>query len=167
MCSSDLASVLARFVAEAESRTGSFDRAYLETLDWMLDDFDLDGDEWGALTLLAHRAGATTSDVAELHERYLDAFIAASRRDGVISDLEHATLRRLASLLDIPASRVPEITELPGIDGIASGMLVCFTDTAVGPDGSPRSRDDLERIARGRGLEPVRSEEHTSELQSH
>ena len=64
----------------------------------------------------------------------------------MVSDLEHATLRRLASLLDIPASRVPEITELPGIDGIASGMRVCFTGTAVGPDGSPRSRDDLERI---------------------
>ncbi|MFM7271383.1 MAG: exonuclease domain-containing protein [Actinomycetes bacterium] len=153
----DGASVLARFVAEAESRTGSFDRAYLETLDWMLDDFDLDGDEWGALTLLAHRAGASSADVAELHERYLDAFIAASRRDGVVSDLEHATLRRLADLLDVPAARVPEADVLPTIDALRAGMGVCFTGTAVDARGDAWARDRLEEVARAAGLHPVAS----------
>lgn len=153
----DGASVLARFVAEAESRTGSFDRAYLETLDWMLDDFDLDGDEWGALTLLAHRAGASSADVAELHERYLDAFIAASRRDGVVSDLEHATLRRLADLLDVPAARVPEADVLPTIDALRAGMGVCFTGTAVDARGDAWARDRLEEVARAAGLRPVAS----------
>lgn len=153
----DGAAVLARVVADARARAGSFDRAYLETLDWMLDDFDLDGDEWGALTLLAHRAGASSADVAELHERYLDAFIAASRRDGVVSDLEHATLRRLADLLDVPAARVPEADVLPTIDALRAGMGVCFTGTAVDARGDAWARDRLEEVARAAGLRPVAS----------
>ncbi len=151
----DGAAVLARVVADAQARAGSFDRAYLETLDWMLDDFDLDQDERGALLLLAHHAGAQAAEVADLHDRYFEAFVEASRRDGVVSDLEHATLLRLASLLDLAPTRVPAPTELPTIDGLERGRRVCFTGTAVGPDGRPRSRADLETIARDLGLEPV------------
>lgn len=153
----DGASVLARFIAEAEVRSGSFDRAYLETLDWMLDDFDLDPDEWAALTLLAHRAGAGADDVAELHTRYLDAFIAASRRDGIVSDLEHATLRRLADLLDVPVTRVPEPDPRPAVDGLRAGMGVCFTGTAVDARGDSWARGRLEDVARAAGLRPVAS----------
>jgi DNA polymerase-3 subunit epsilon len=36
-------------------------------------------------------------------------------------------------------------------------MRVCFTGTVVDADGRPRSRADLEAIARDRGLEPVAS----------
>ena len=151
----DGAAVLARVVADARARAGSFDRAYLETLDWMLDDFDLDRDERGALLLLAHRAGADAGRVADLRSRYFDAFVEASRRDGVVSELEHATLRRLADLLEISAARVPEVTALPGVEALEPGQRVCFTGTAVGPDGRPRSRADLETIARDLGLEPV------------
>lgn len=151
----DGAAVLARVVADAQARAGSFDRAYLETLDWMLDDFDLDQDERGALLLLAHHAGADSAAVADLHDRYFEAFVEASRRDGVVSDLEHATLRRLASLLDIAPARVPEPTALPTKEALDHGDRVCFTGTAVDPDGRVRSRADLEAIARDMGLEPV------------
>lgn len=153
----DGAAVLARVVADAQARAGTFDRAYLETLDWMLDDFDLDQDERGALLLLAHHAGADAAAVADLNDRYFEAFVDASRRDGVVSDLEHATLHRLASLLDIAPARVPDPTERPGIDDLARGQRVCFTGTPVDPDGRPRARADLEAIARDLGLEPVAS----------
>ena len=153
----DGAAVLARVVADAQARAGSFDRAYLETLDWMLDDFDLDQDERGALLLLAHHAGADQTEVADLHDRYFQAFVEASRRDGVVSELEHATLRRLAALLEIAPARIPAVTDLPGLDDLEPGRRVCFTGTAVDAHGRPRSRDDLEAIARDLGLEPVAS----------
>ena len=151
----DGAAVLARVVADAQARAGSFDRAYLETLDWMLDDFDLDRDERGALLLLAHRAEADSTHVADLHDRYFQAFVEASRRDGVVSELEHATLRRLADLLDIATVRIPEVTARPGIDVLEPGRRVCFTGSATDAAGRPLARADLERLARAAGLEPV------------
>ena len=153
----DGAAVLARVVADAQARAGSFDRAYLETLDWMLDDFDLDQDERGALLLLAHHAGADDRAVADLHDRYFQAFVEASRRDGIVSELEHATLRRLAALLEIAPARIPAVTDLPGLDDLERGQRVCFTGTAVDAHGRTRARDDLEAIARDLGLEPVAS----------
>ncbi|MFM9011339.1 MAG: hypothetical protein ACKON8_10855, partial [Planctomycetota bacterium] len=102
-----------------------------------------------------HHAGADAAEVADLHDRYFGAFVEASRRDGVVSDLEHATLRRLASLLDIAPARVPAPTELPTIEDLDRGQRGCFTGTGVGPDGGPRSRSDLEAIACAIGLKPV------------
>jgi len=153
----DGAAVLARVVADARARAGSFDRAYLETLDWMLDDFDLDPDERGALTLLAHRAGADATSVSELHDRYFDAFVEASRRDGIVSELEHATLHRLAELLDISNARIPAVTRLPEVAALEPGHRVCFTGSATDDTGRVIGRSDLEALARTVGLEPVPS----------
>ena len=153
----DGAAVLARVCAEAEARAGSFDRSYLETLDWMLDDFHLDSDERGALQVLATHAQAGAGEVSDLHDRYFDAFVAASKRDGIISELEHAALERLATLLEVPMHRVPPADELPGITAITPGMRVCFTGTVVDDRGNEWARSRLEATAVAAKLIPVES----------
>ena len=153
----DGAAVLARVCADAGVRAGSFDRSYLETLDWMLDDFQLDDDERGALQILATHAQAGSGELADLHDLYFDAFVAASMRDGIISELEHATLERLATLLEVPMHRVPPADDLPGITALSRGMRVCFTGTAVDERGHEWARSRLEATAIAADLIPVES----------
>jgi ATP-dependent DNA helicase PIF1 len=60
-------------------------------------------------------------------------------------------------VLDIVSNSVAQV-ESPDIESVlVPGARVCFTGTAYGPDGQRISKEDLESLAKTRGLETVRN----------
>ena len=130
--------------------------AYLDMLDWVLDDHVITADERRELTELAQDLGVSPAQARLAHQRYFDAVVAAALRDHVVTPDEHELMQLIAVALELPEVPIPDITELPSVSGINLGARVCFTGTAV-VDGRHFERDDLEHLATRAGLQPVGS----------
>lgn len=130
--------------------------AYLDMLDWVLDDHVITVDERRELTELAQDLGISPAQARLAHQRYFDAVVAAALRDHVVTPDEHQLMQQIAAALELPEAPIPDITELPSVDGIDLDARVCFTGTAV-VDGQHFERDDLEHLATRAGLQPVGS----------
>ena len=136
--------------------SGAVALAYLDVLDRFLDDLVLTDRETAELGALASALGLDVATRKELESAYFDAYVAAALRDGVVSTAENTVLTRLASVLSIPAGRIPEVSMAPLSSGFAAGQRVCFTGAAV-VNGASVQRSELERLAAQMGMQPVSS----------
>ncbi|WP_419554583.1 exonuclease domain-containing protein [Candidatus Poriferisodalis sp.] len=130
--------------------------AYLDMLDWVLDDHVITAEERRELTELARDLGISSAQARLAHQRYFDAVVAAALRDHVVTPDEHHLMRQIAVALELPEAPIPDITELPSVNGIAAGARVCFTGTAV-VDEQHFEREALEFLTAKAGLQPVGS----------
>ena len=126
--------------------------AYLDMLDWVLDDHVITADEHLELTELAQDLGISPAQARLAHQRYFDAVVAAALRDHVVTPDEHELMQLIAVALELPEVPIPDITELPSVNGIDVGARVCFTGTAV-VDGRHFDKDELEHLATRAGLQ--------------
>ncbi|TWT41466.1 DNA polymerase III subunit epsilon [Thalassoglobus neptunius] len=132
--------------------------SYLDALDWVLDDLVVTEDEKLHLAQLAKEYSLSGRDVADLHHRYLASIIQAAWRDNVITEDEHALIKKVADLLDVNDFEIPRVTAKCSTDGaIKLGARVCFTGSATDSAGNKISRDDLEMFAAKMGLNPIKS----------
>lgn len=129
---------------------------YLDALDQVLDDGVLDEGERSDLEELAAEWKIPESVRRDAHRTYLGSVIAAAQRDGVITEAEHSLIGNIARQLGIPATEVPEVTQLPEVLVLAAGMGVCFTGTAD-LEGHTWERARLEELAENAALETVPS----------
>ncbi len=129
--------------------------AYLDALDWALDDAVLTEDESVVLRAFASDLGLTTAEVGLAHQRYLDQVVAGALRDGIVTDEEHALLTAVATALGLSTVHLPTPTARPSAAVLAPGARICFTGAAVDGDGSPLEREDLEALAVQHGFVPV------------
>lgn len=128
--------------------------AYLDALDWVLDDGVIDQKERAEIEQLARDWGIPESDRVRAHREYFDCIVAAAKRDGVISPAEHEIIARIADQLELADVEIPEPTPVAGVEALEAGARVCFTGRAfVG--GKTWTRDDLHGLARQIGLAPV------------
>lgn len=155
-------SYLAALVGQVHAG-GSADQAYLALLDEVLADHRVTEAEASALALLARECGYTPSQVASLHEEYLDALIDAALRDDLVADEEMAVLSSAAVALGAQPSRVdtrvrdfrPATT--PRVTSLA-GTKVCFTGDWPGEyQGEPWSQELGEELVAAAGGTPVPS----------
>ena len=148
---------LARTVSRARypSSTDSVVQ-YLDMLDWVLDDLEIDDLERSAMTQLAEQLGLTPHQVQAAHEDYLSAIVAAARRDGVITQQEHEIILRVSDNLNLQRPEINVTSTSAGSGEITPGQRVCFTGTAV-VGGVNFGRTELEAIAARAGLQPVPS----------
>ena len=130
--------------------------AYLDLLDWALDDHVITADERRELSELAQDLGISPAQARLAHQRYFDAVVAAALRDHVITPDEHHLMQQIAVALELSEALIPDVTELPSVNGIDAGARVCFTGTAV-VDGRHFEQDELEYLATRAGLQPVGS----------
>lgn len=131
--------------------------AYLDLLDWALADLVITDQEQTELSQLAGDLGLDREDVARAHRRYLDELVAAAMRDHIVTDEELDLLHRAAAALSINPKVIDEAADgwRPGSDGVRllAGMRVCFTGSAIYPDGSEIPRKKLNQISDALGLE--------------
>ena len=130
--------------------------AYLDMLDWVLDDHVITAEERRELTELARDLGISPAQAKLAHERYFDAVVAAALRDHVVTSDEHQLMQQIAAALELSEAPIPDVTELPFMTGIDADTRVCFTGAAV-VNGKHFERDELEHLAARAGLQPVGS----------
>lgn len=130
--------------------------AYLQVLNLVLEDLVITSDEMNELESWSLQLGINDNERIKLHFDYLDSFVQATLRDGVITIEEMEMLEKIATSLKIPL-KVPEVAnKIPNNDlNIKPGLKVCFTGSAVGPNGNEINRSDLEALASKVGLHPV------------
>lgn len=130
--------------------------AYLQVLNLVLEDLVITSDEMNELESWSLQLGINDNERTKLHLDYLDSFVQATLRDGVITIEEMEMLEKIATSLKIPL-KVPEVAnKIPNNDlNIKPGLKVCFTGSAVGPNGNEINRSDLEALASKVGLHPV------------
>ncbi len=135
--------------------------AYLDMLDWALDDLVITRTEANELATLAQHTGLQLDELSGVHLAYLDALIAAALRDGIVTDHELELRDVVARALGVDGGYVSaaidghrSTSDRPGVM-LTDGLRVCFTGSATYPDGSELRRADLERIAGGLGLVAV------------
>lgn len=128
--------------------------AYLDALDWVLDDGVIDQSERAEIEQLARDWGISEADRLKAHREYFDCIVAAAKRDGVISPAEHRIIARIADQLELADVEIPQPTPVAGVEALAPGSRVCFTGTAFA-GGRTWARDDLQALARQAGLAPV------------
>ena len=129
--------------------------SYLNVLDAYLDDLVLSEDEQVALHDLAATYAITDERRIELHEAYVQALIAAARRDGIVSEAERQLIAAVTSALGVDPGLVPEATAQPKVTSL-EGSRICFTGAAV-IAGIQMDRGKLEAIAAQYGMQPVAS----------
>ena len=105
----------------------------------------------------ADELGVSESDVRSLHEGYLESFVQAALRDGVITLLERDMIDLVGKALRLPVV-IPELPQLiqANEDNLSVGKRVCFTGEAFGLSGNTIHRADLETLAAKVGLHPVK-----------
>lgn len=130
--------------------------AYLQVLNLVLEDLVITSDEMNELESWSLQLGINDNERTKLHLDYLDSFVQATLRDGVITIDEMEMLEKIATSLKIPL-KVPKVAnKIPNNDlNIKPGLKVCFTGSAVGPNGNEINRSDLEALASKVGLHPV------------
>lgn len=148
-----------RILSSAPYPTSDFaELAYLDALNWVLDDLLITHDEQLHLERLCEEFGLRQEAVADLHERYLNSIIHAAWRDNLITPHETELIRRVADLLDIPTVAIPQPTELATVPtSIPLGTRICFTfdELFIDESGMEYSKDDLKSIAANNGWQPV------------
>lgn len=132
--------------------------AYFQLLNLVLDDLFISNQEMVELKNWSLELGISSNEMEMLHKNYLDSFIQATLRDGVITLDEMEMLEKIAKSLNMPLEIPPTVQEIKKNDlNIKVGLKVCFTGSAVGPNGKEISRSDLEALASKVGLHPVAS----------
>ncbi len=130
--------------------------AYLLLLNMAMQDLILSSEEESELNKWAEDLGVSEKDVKKLHTGYLDSFIQAALRDGVITLQERQMIEKVGSALHLPVV-IPETAQpiKANSDNLSVGKKVCFTGAATGFNGEQISREDLEALAAKVGLHPV------------
>lgn len=105
---------------------------YLNLLDRVLEDRRITVDEAESLVEFAQELGLGREHVEALHTSYVARLCEVIRRDGVVTDLEHSDLEKVADLLNVADWR--ELLDgnkagdtSVGVGGLRSGMSVCLT----------------------------------------
>lgn len=128
--------------------------AYMDMLDWVVDDLIIDQTEDVSLIQAAASLGMGWSQIRSAHEIYMQSLVDAALRDGVVTEDEHKLMTSVAALLGVHVE-IPGVTAQPDPTvALTPGMRVAFTGTAV-VDGKLISRDDLCRQAIAAKLSPV------------
>ena len=135
--------------------------AYHELLDRALEDRRLTDTESEALAAAAAEWRLAADAVQLAHEQYFDSILRAVEADGVITELEHADLQLVASVLrldpDIVQRRFDDSApiELPATAYLPTGpvgLTLCFTGALVGRiDDQLITRDQTEALAGKQG----------------
>ena len=130
--------------------------AYLLLLNMAMQDLIISSDEESELNKWAEDLGVSQKDVLNLHTGYLDSFIQAALRDGVITVQEREMIEKVGAALRLPVV-IPETAQpiKANSDNLSVGKKVCFTGAAIGFNGEQISREDLEALAAKVGLHPV------------
>jgi DNA polymerase-3 subunit epsilon len=112
--------------------------------------------EEAELTSWAEELDISKEEREKLHKGYLDSFIQAALRDGVITVSEIEMIEKVGKALNLPVE-IPETSQpiKANKDSLGVGKKVCFTGEATGLSGEVISRSDLEALAAKVGLHPV------------
>ena len=131
--------------------------AYLLLLNMAMQDLVISQKEQSELDQWAHDLGISSSELLNLHEAYLQSFIQAALRDGVITLQEKKMIESVGKALNLPVSipSTPQSIQANG-DDLSVGKRVCFTGEASGFSGTTVDRAELEALAAKVGLHPVR-----------
>ena len=131
--------------------------SYLLLLNMAMQDLVISKEEEAELNHWAQDLGVNASQVKTLHQGYLDSFIQAALRDGVITLQEREMIELVASALHLPVE-IPESAQLiqANEESLSVGKRVCFTGEAFGFSGNTIERADLEALAAKVGLHPVK-----------
>ena len=128
--------------------------AYMDMLDWVVDDLIIDQTEDVSLIQAAASLGMGWSQIRSAHEIYMQSLVDAALRDGVVTEDEHKLMTSVAALLGVHVE-IPEVSAQPAPTvTLTPGMRVAFTGSAV-VDGKLINRDDLCRQAIAANLSPV------------
>ena len=130
--------------------------AYLLLLNMAMQDLIISSEEQSELSNWSEELGISQKDVKKLHTGYLDSFIQAALRDGVITIQEREMIEKVGVALHLPVA-IPETAQpiKANVDNLSVGKKVCFTGEANGFNGEQISRADLEALAAKVGLHPV------------
>ena len=128
-----------------------------ERLNMAMQDLFISEAEQKELSHWADELGVSESDVRSLHQGYLESFIQAALRDGVITRQEREMIDLVGKALRLPVV-IPELPQLiqANEDNLSVGKRVCFTGEAFGLSGNTIQRADLESLAAKVGLHPVK-----------
>lgn len=131
--------------------------AYLLILNMALQDFIVSKNEEAELKAWAENLGISDKERDDLHRGYLDSFIQAALRDGVITVREREMIDLVGKALKLKV----EIPDTPqpikvNAENLSVGKRICFTGEAVGLSGESISRSELEALASKVGLHPVK-----------
>lgn len=131
--------------------------AYLLLLNLAMQDLIVSKNEEAELSTWASELGISETERIELHKGYLDSFIQAALRDGVITTKERDMIELVGRALNLKVS-IPETAQpiKANVENLGVGKKVCFTGEAVGLSGESISRNDLEALASKVGLHPVK-----------
>jgi len=129
---------------------------YLLLLNMAMQDLIISSEEESELNKWAEDLGVSQKDVEKLHIGYLDSFIQAALRDGVITIQEREMIEKVGVALHLPVV-IPETAQpiKANSDNLSVGKKVCFTGEVIGFNGEKISREDLEALAAKVGLHPV------------
>jgi DNA polymerase-3 subunit epsilon len=130
--------------------------AYLLLLNMAMDDLVISPEESTELQKWAEELKITNSRLNQLHMNYFESFVQSALRDGIISEVEREVLTKIANALNL----VVDIPQTPtilsgGEDALNAGSKICFTGTAITPNGKQIARAELEAMASRVGLFPV------------
>jgi DNA polymerase-3 subunit epsilon len=91
-----------------------------------------------------------------LHVAYLDSYVQAALRDGVVTTLELEIIHKISKALNLNV-QIPDQAMQISENGkeLRPGKTVCFTGTAISSEGSQIMRSELEALAAKVGLHPV------------
>lgn len=130
--------------------------AYLLLLNMAMQDLIISSKEQSELNNWAEDLGVIEKDVKKLHLGYLESFIQAALRDGVITVQEREMIEKVGAALNLPVV-IPDTAQpiKANSDNLSVGKKVCFTGSAIGFNGEQISREDLEALAAKVGLHPV------------
>ena len=122
-----------------------------------LQDFIVSKNEEAELKAWAENLGISDKERDDLHRGYLDSFIQAALRDGVITVREREMIDLVGKALKLKV----EIPDTPqpikvNAENLSVGKRICFTGEAVGLSGESISRSELEALASKVGLHPVK-----------
>jgi len=131
--------------------------AYLLLLNMAMQDLVISKSEQFELENWASELGVTKNDLSSLHQGYLDSFIQAALRDGVITIQEREMIELVGKALNLPVV-IPDAPQpiQANEDTLSVGKRVCFTGEASGFSGTTINRGELEALAAKVGLHPVR-----------
>jgi DNA polymerase-3 subunit epsilon len=131
--------------------------AYLLLLNMAMQDLVISKAEETELSNWADDLGVSKEEVQTLHQGYLDSFIQAALRDGVITVQEREMIELVGKALRLPVV-IPDTPQTiqANSDDLSVGKRVCFTGEASGFSGNTINRGDLEALAAKVGLHPVK-----------
>lgn len=131
--------------------------AYLLLLNMAMQDLIISLREQSELDHWAKDLGIAEEALKSLHKSYLDSFIQAALRDGVITLQEREMIESVGKALKLPVS-IPDAPDQiqANEDHLSVGKRICFTGEASGFSGTIIDRGDLEALAAKVGLHPVR-----------